>query len=110
MSYLNRVMSQVCNTCDKDLPESEYYLQDGYRLFKKCKSCIKNDRVEARKNKPKKSRCGFLRLPVETREGVIAALKDRRMKVTDIAEQWGLNYPNLAYWVRSGAVYENANI
>ena len=90
-------MSQVCNTCHIDQPESNYYLQDGYRLFKKCKSCIAPKEKKGRMN-------GFSRLSPETQAAIKIALADRTQKVPKIAEKYGIKYNNLAYWIRKNKV------
>ena len=72
-----------------------FYLQDGVRLFKKCKSCI-----SAAKKGVKKPR-GFSLLPPDQ---IKLALADRRRKLTDIALEHGINYPNLTYWVRKNMI------
>ncbi len=88
-------MSQVCNKCQIDQLEINFYVQDGYRLFKTCKSCIS-------KKKEKKGRTnGFQQLSPEVQSKIKTALSDRTQKVPKIAEQHGIKYANLAYWIRS---------
>ncbi len=90
-------MSQVCKECDIDKDVSEYYLIDGCTPFKTCKACIKLKRTNG---KPVLN--GWQKLTPEIRASVILALKGRRQKVHSIADEHGINYPNLSYWVRTG--------
>ena len=91
-------MSQTCNTCNLDQPEENYYVKHDIQLFKKCKSCIK-----AAKTREKKPR-GCAALAPEVQTSVRAQLADRRQKMTEIAEQHGIKYANLIYWVRNNMV------
>jgi hypothetical protein len=78
-------MSQQCNTCHIDLPESEFYMQDGFRLFKRCKQCIAA-------SKPKKPRTnGYAQLAQETQASLKAALADRRQKLPKSPRHMALN-------------------
>ena len=88
--------TQCCNKCREDKPLSEYYLIDGYKHFKRCKECVK----AARPKKPKVR--GWLALPEETRAAIVKDLQDRRMKIKEVAEAHGVNYPNLCWYIRSG--------
>ena len=89
-------MSQVCKECRQDLPADHFYLQDGFRMFKKCKECTLKP-----KRKPKV--CGFKSLPPEVQKLVKLAIPKKKPR--EIADQYGINYSNLVYWIRSGKVY-----
>ena len=89
-------MSQQCNKCGIDKDISEYYLINGCHPKKECKQCI-------RSKIPKKPYAnGWVRLDAKIRQSVIAKLQDRRIKIHDIADEYGINYSNLCYWMRSG--------
>jgi hypothetical protein len=75
-----------------------YYVQDGVRLFKKCKSCI----CTAKKT-PKKPR-GFALLAPDVQAAIKLQLANRRMKLTEIAKEHGITYANLTYWVRNNLI------
>lgn len=90
-------MSQECNACGLDKDLSEYYLIDGYKPFRRCKTCV----IAKRPKKPK-ALTGWEQLSDELRAAVIKDLQNRRIKMKRIAEDNGINYSNLCYWVRSG--------
>lgn len=90
--------TQTCNTCKLDLSVDNFYLQDGFRLFKKCKKCISD-------SKPKNPKLtGFGQLPLATQDAIKEALKDRKQKMKDIAKAYDLKYPTLCYWVRNNKI------
>jgi len=91
-------MSQTCNTCNIDQPEDNYYRQDGVRLFKKCKTCVRA--AKKREKKP----TGFALLTPEVQASIRSKLGDRRLKLTDIADEHGIKYANLTYWVRNNLI------
>ena len=90
--------TQTCNTCKVDQTTDNYYLQDGTRLFKKCKGCLAIQRKRVKKPR------GFALLQPEVQTSIKLALADRRRKLTDIAAEHGINYPNLTYWVRKNMI------
>ena len=92
--------SQECTLCGVDKLMDEYYTVDGDRYFKKCKECV---RVAANGKYTKKVK-GFDALPEDKQIGIRLALQDRRLKIKDVADEWGLNYPTLCYWIRRGGV------
>lgn len=92
-------MSQMCNTCKQDQPQENFYLKDGIRLFKTCKTCV----CAAKRAAPKKPR-GFARLSPEAQEAIRTKVADRRQKLTDIAREHEISYANLTYWVRMGLI------
>ena len=91
-------MSQTCNTCKQDQPEENFYLKDGFRLFKKCKDCVR-----AAKKREKKPR-GFASLAPEVQTEIRTQVADRRQKLIDIARDHNISYANLTYWVRMGLI------
>jgi len=91
-------MSQTCNTCNIDQPEDNYYRQDGVRLFKKCKTCVRA--AKKREKKPTE----FALLTPEVQASIKLGLADRRLKLTDIADEHGIKYANLTYWVRNNLI------
>ena len=91
-------MSQVCKQCDIDKNVSEFYLSNGCTLFKTCKLCIKAKRKKANPT----PLTVWQKINPEIRAAVILSLQDRRQKIRTIADQHGINYPNLCYFVRTG--------
>ena len=87
-------MSQVCNICKIDKPVEDYYLTDGVKLWKRCKACIS----AAKPKEPKLT--GWQLLPKDTQDAIRTALGDRHRKIKNIADEFGVNYANLTYWIR----------
>ena len=88
---------KTCKTCRIPKEVSEYYLQFKTKLFNECKECTKIKRRGGAKKL-----LGFDRLSPETVAGVTLALQDRRNKITNVAEDWAIEYHNLSKWVREG--------
>lgn len=88
----------ICVSCQS--PDNEHYTysaKDGTRVpFNKCKKCHNPARVK----KP----TGFSKLPQVQQDRILAALKERRNKITTIAEEEGINYENLRRWISKGII------
>lgn len=91
-------MSQICTVCGIDKPLEEYYARSSTRRFRQCKACIS----AAKPKKPRQS--GWEQLNKDVQDQIKLALADRKQTKKDIANEFGLNYANFAYWIRSGFV------
>ena len=91
--------TRKCVECRVEQPEENYYLQNGIRLFKKCKECVKM----AKRVVDKKPR-GFALLDPTVQAEIKLCLQDRRQKTIDVAKKFGLKYPTLCYWIRQNTI------
>lgn len=86
-----------CKECKEEQPDENFYVQDGFRLFKTCKECIKEKKKVAKRPK------GFACLPPAVQEGIREDLQNRKLKMVAIADKYNINYATLTYWVRKGS-------
>ena len=90
--------TQVCNKCQIEKPVNDYYLQDNHRLFRICKVCIKEHYY---KNNYKPKTIGAAKvLTEEQRQMIKEQLKDRKLKLKDIANSFGIIPATLSYWIK----------
>ena len=85
-----------CKKCDQTLPTDQFYFvkstQRGNMLTSYCKKCHNAG------NYVKKG-TGFAKLDKAQQDPIIAAIADRGQKLKDIAEEEGIKYHTLRYWV-----------
>lgn len=88
----------VCKQCGKVGPLTEFFTyktKAGIKPLTKCRKCHNAGKYQ-------KKPVGWAKLPLATQDGIREQLKDRRNKMTSIAEEFGVNYANLKRWVAKG--------
>ena len=89
-----------CVKCNQNLPLTEFYAYKTKAGPMPCGECRKchNANVYVKKG------TGFSRLSNDQQERIINSIKNRRNKLKDIADEEGIPYANLCYWLRKNLI------
>lgn len=96
---------KVCKVCNEEKSEDQFYsvVKKGQVYFLSyCKKCSNTKRVEMRKLRTREKgiqyRCGWDKLTEETRNDIIAMLKNGEKRAI-IAEKHNIPYNKLGVWI-----------
>jgi len=94
-----------CSKCGELLPEDNFYTffskrQNQSIVHSRCKPC----HIASIKSTYVKKGTGFALLSRENQDKIVLGLANRNVKIKKLAEDVGVKYATLLYWMRKGQV------